>query len=530
MPQCPWTKTELKSFGFDCVVSDLIEAPEIVLWALHDHSKVQLIPVCLSNNDSIDVIRCEKLRGLMKFLSMESFFEIKRSRYNERDIAMKTSPLKKGFILSSDSGVNDSELPRLQERIDTTRAEIQREQVSMRSILVEINSSTEEIAVLKERIKEAQGLKGAAVVKLAELKKAELRSGRLKKSIRDCLSFLQSETDESKLLTELTNLIERRAQLIEMMRDKFQALLESSENCGIEDMSHRLDVLHLKRLQAQLEQLQSVNGNLKKRVQFADEELSRAKDKAQEFLNSADITKIDAEMRKALTALSDDIEVINRQILEEESFLNAGGSGIGFGPTDLEQLERRACSVQELEERIYAAEKKIATLTTKMDDVGDLWRGEIDKMIQVISAKFERFFAKIGSAGKIDLGIPSQDSRDFSAYTLNIWVKFREAEELQRLTGQRQSGGEKSVSTILYLLSLQELSRAPFRVVDEINQGMDVTNERKVHALIVDTATATTQGKHAQYFLITPKLLTGLQYHEKMHILCIFNGPGVLGE
>ena len=62
-------------------------------------------------------------------------------------------------------------------------------------------------------------------------------------------------------------------------------------------------------------------------------------------------------------------------------------------------------------------------------------------------------------------------------------------EELQRLTGQRQSGGEKSVSTILYLLSLQELSRAPFRVVDEINQGMDIENERKVHALMVETVT-----------------------------------------
>lgn len=36
-----------------------------------------------------------------------------------------------------------------------------------------------------------------------------------------------------------------------------------------------------------------------------------------------------------------------------------------------------------------------------------------------------------------------------------IKVKFRESEELQQLTAHRQSGGERSVSTILYLIALQ---------------------------------------------------------------------------
>ena len=32
-------------------------------------------------------------------------------------------------------------------------------------------------------------------------------------------------------------------------------------------------------------------------------------------------------------------------------------------------------------------------------------------------------------------------------------------------------GGERSVATIIFMLSLQELSHVPFRCVDEINQG-----------------------------------------------------------
>ena len=41
---------------------------------------------------------------------------------------------------------------------------------------------------------------------------------------------------------------------------------------------------------------------------------------------------------------------------------------------------------------------------------------------------------------------------------------------MKDLDAYHQSGGERSVSTMIYMLSLQELANVPFRVVDEINQ------------------------------------------------------------
>lgn len=55
-----------------------------------------------------------------------------------------------------------------------------------------------------------------------------------------------------------------------------------------------------------------------------------------------------------------------------------------------------------------------------------------------------------------------------------------ESEPLSILDSHRQSGGERAVSTVFYLMALQSLARAPFRLVDEINQGMDPRNERYV--------------------------------------------------
>lgn len=73
-------------------------------------------------------------------------------------------------------------------------------------------------------------------------------------------------------------------------------------------------------------------------------------------------------------------------------------------------------------------------------------------------------------------------------------------------------------------MALQSLATSPFRVVDEINQGMDPRNERMVHERIVEIAC---QEYTSQYFLITPKLLTGLRYDPRMKVLCIISGAHI---
>ena len=101
-------------------------------------------------------------------------------------------------------------------------------------------------------------------------------------------------------------------------------------------------------------------------------------------------------------------------------------------------------------------------------------------------------------------------------------MQWRSGEELHVLgEGGRDSGGERSVATMVYLISLQNINPAPFRVVDEINQAMDSTNERHVFECI--THACKEGGK--QYFLLTPKLLPDLDYGEETAIQLVLNGP-----
>jgi structural maintenance of chromosomes protein 5 len=74
---------------------------------------------------------------------------------------------------------------------------------------------------------------------------------------------------------------------------------------------------------------------------------------------------------------------------------------------------------------------------------------------------------------------------------------------------------------MLFLLALQQVTTVPFRVVDEINQGMDANNERMVFQRVVECASIETT---PQYFMITPKLLPNLGFSRSVTVLIVFNG------
>jgi chromosome segregation ATPase len=159
----------------------------------------------------------------------------------------------------------------------------------------------------------------------------------------------------------------------------------------------------------------------------------------------------------------------------------------------MEMYEKRAKDIQDIEERMITRQTDMDLKTGEITHYRQIWEPRLQMLINRVSAAFGNAFASIGCAGEVllsksgDADNPTPTD-DFEKWAIHVKVKFRDVEELQLLTGQRQSGGERSVSTIFYLMALQDMAQAPFRVVDEINQGMDPRNERLVHERMVDAA------------------------------------------
>ena len=200
--------------------------------------------------------------------------------------------------------------------------------------------------------------------------------------------------------------------------------------------------------------------------------------------------------------------------------------------------EERVNRYHRLQKKIDSQSKKLARLenmhANKADEIKSIenqWKPQLTDAVNKISAKFGQFFNQFNNAqGKIELVSRNPENNSelkYSEWCIDILTKFRNDQPWKRLTSSSQSGGEKSVSTMLYLLSLQEVTTVPFRVVDEINQGMDPINERRIMQIL--NWECTPKQKHIkllpQYFVVTPKLLPRLEYSPCSSVYVIFNGP-----
>jgi chromosome segregation ATPase len=199
----------------------------------------------------------------------------------------------------------------------------------------------------------------------------------------------------------------------------------------------------------------------------------------------------------------------------------------------IKEFEEREKQIEKLRDKVSEFQNQLAEYDHAINEIRGKWEPKLEELVKSISDAFSDSFARIGCAGQVTLDKAEDEEgpngepggSNFDQWSIQIQVKFRENENLSILDSHRQSGGERAVSTIFYLMALQSLSASPFRVVDEINQGMDPRNERMVHGRLVDIACAPARnGGGGQYFLITPKLLSGLVYKPGMRVLCIYSG------
>jgi chromosome segregation ATPase len=191
----------------------------------------------------------------------------------------------------------------------------------------------------------------------------------------------------------------------------------------------------------------------------------------------------------------------------------------GVDPAIVEEYERRKTAIEDLRENLQNEQERALALEDELKNLHQIWYPEITRVVNSINDNFSNFFSKMGFVGEVEL--TQKEERDYADYGIAIRVQYRDNEKLQALNRHVQSGGERAVAIAVYTLSLQHLTTVPFRCVDEINQGMDPNNERKIFQMLVDI---TCKQGQSQYFFITPKLLSDLPYDNLMTITVVHNG------
>ncbi|XP_071794397.1 structural maintenance of chromosomes protein 5-like isoform X1 [Asterias amurensis] len=506
---------DIKRWGFNYYLRELLEAPEAVMVYLCKMHKLHNLPLgSRVTQENIDKVVNES--NVTRFYTPDYHYSVKRSRYGNH-------------TRSTDSNyIQDARLLNITVDMSAKR---------------ELEQGIQEIEIQlgtgKQRYTELQRQRQTLMTtdnELKEQKKDLLRRRDRHKTIHQCIaakkeaiqkcqtSALDLEVEATKAKEKIRQINEKKIKLVKEFRQNVKDCIEKTKEKVELSMAYALVVNQKTHIEATQREATANLQRLENEKLQNMNNVKETKDRARQLIKKAqDLTGSEQpseELRDAFGTCPDNIDEIDQRIHHVRAQADC------LYETDqrvVQEYEQRGAEIHRLDKKMEKSKEWIERQQAEIDNVAQMWKEELNRLISEVSQKFSNFFEAMGCAGEVKLQFENEE--DYDKYGISIQVKFRKAEQMRELTSHYQSGGERSVSTILYLMALQELNKCPFRVVDEINQGMDPNNERRVFELVVKTAC---RENTSQYFLITPKLLLNLTYGPKMTVICVYNGHWIM--
>ncbi len=124
------------------------------------------------------------------------------------------------------------------------------------------------------------------------------------------------------------------------------------------------------------------------------------------------------------------------------------------------------------------------------------WRNVVSTFLDSLETRYNEILQEVGATGELKLSV----GKKVDQAGLDIMVGFKGAPPT-RLDSLTQSGGERSIALMAFLLGLQQHIASPFRAIDEFDVHLDPKNREVISKLIV--ASASELGE-TQYLAITP--------------------------
>uniref|UniRef100_A0A6B2KWP9 Structural maintenance of chromosomes protein 5 n=1 Tax=Arcella intermedia TaxID=1963864 RepID=A0A6B2KWP9_9EUKA len=431
-----------------------------------------------------------------------------QSQYGNRAISTMRIPLRKdnGLLLGS---IDQSEVDRLNAKYQEIMKELATFDEKTNAVKLEDKAIQQKVSMQK-----LQRDKLIKEIKTTEILKKKIDS--LNVEINSIMNEENIEEQENRIKIAMDKIAKEKGQTLFSWLEIQQKIIKAAKDYDVVLAQRILQKNNfiffdnqVKIHSTELRKLEADEKEIANEVKEGVRKLDKLKQTATQIL---DIKK--PENKEIFDSLPDSREEIETEIVE----LKAKGDAIFVtNPKILEDYDRREKEIAQLEKKLAELENEQKNGANTIKNTENNWLPKVEKICESINKSFTNYMKNIGCEGIVKLA----KHEDYALWGIEIHVKFRENGQLCRLDSHFQSGGERSVATMLYLLSLQSLTQSPFRLVDEINQGMDPHNERMIFDQIVKTAC---RPHLPQYFLITPKLLTDLKYSHQVSVLCVFNG------
>ncbi|KAM7077116.1 structural maintenance of chromosomes protein 5 isoform 3-T3 [Ciconia maguari] len=508
---------ELHRYGFFSYLRELFDAPHPVMSYLCSQYRVHDVPVGTEKTRNM-IERVIQETKLKQIYTAEEKYIVKVSAYTNLTLSTNTSLRGAQFLTSSVDTDERRQLENQAQDINNMLGSLDMRLTTLferqKHLERRDNELRQQKKELLERGNRRRQLESKIGVKYDSLRQLEQDAINLEKESQQAnVKIKEINTQKARLVTELMHLIKNCISLNILKADLvLQSTTVAAEKNRLES-EYKAASIQLRAAEQQFRELDD-----KKRI--LTENCKELLKKARQVCKLSPDQYLPKEFQTAFQALPTTLEEIDAFLNEEKT---RASCFTGLNASVVEEYNKQTQEIQQLTEYLEEKKNELDNYKQNISQVKERWLNPLKKLIEQINEKFSNFFSSMQCVGEVDLHVENEE--EYDKYGIRIRVKFHSSTELHELTPYHQSGGEKSVSTMLYLMALQELNRCPFRVVDEINQGMDPMNERRVFEMVVKTAC---KESTSQYFFITPKLLQNLTYNDKMTVLFVYNGPFML--
>jgi chromosome segregation protein len=187
---------------------------------------------------------------------------------------------------------------------------------------------------------------------------------------------------------------------------------------------------------------------------------------------------------KELPSIEDSSSALKRE-LERIGAVNA---------LAVSQYEDQKNNYKQLATRIYEIEKEKHAIIEFMNELDKKKYDMFMRAFNQVDTTFQEIFTKVTGTGrgKMILEVPEDPFKG----GVDVMLEFPGK---SMMTISSASGGEKSVSTVCFLLALQAIHPMPFYMFDEIDAHMDVVNSQRLAELLHD------RSKGSQFLVVSLK-------------------------
>lgn len=204
---------------------------------------------------------------------------------------------------------------------------------------------------------------------------------------------------------------------------------------------------------------------------------------------------------RTITEINDDIRFTQAQLEGYEDIPEEAEDIYNTYQTTLHDLEAKLKQVFESKERMLK----------ELEERRKIWSNTIQTLLDKVNPTYSDVLSSVGAVGAIRL----IDQDDIEEAGLEMLVGFK-GDAPRVLDAYTQSGGERSVAIMAFLLSMQQQILSPLRAVDEFDVHMDPRNREGIFRMIMKCIGDSTAGS---YIVVTPSQLTVLD--RRAHLVMV---------